>query len=101
LRAESLARDSKRDGTQRKTGRGDTATFFHMKKRQKNQRARLTVQIFGYYFFMTSASNEVKWDLGRNGQEPEDVGPTRILGYRYFIGPWLVLCVALSVAFNR
>ncbi|KAJ4883606.1 hypothetical protein Rs2_33699 [Raphanus sativus] len=32
-------------------------------------------------------------------QEPEDVGPTRILGY--FIGAWLVLGVALSVAFNR
>jgi len=37
--------------------------------------------------------------FGRNGQEPEDVGPTRILGY--FIGAWLVLGVALSVAFNR
>ncbi|KAH0860279.1 hypothetical protein HID58_088540 [Brassica napus] len=32
-------------------------------------------------------------------QEPEDVGPTRILGY--FIGAWLVLGVALSVALNR
>ncbi|KAL1204258.1 NAD(P)H-quinone oxidoreductase subunit U [Cardamine amara subsp. amara] len=32
-------------------------------------------------------------------QEPEDVGPTRLLGY--FIGAWLVLGVALSVAFNR
>ncbi|XP_006288530.2 NAD(P)H-quinone oxidoreductase subunit U, chloroplastic [Capsella rubella] len=32
-------------------------------------------------------------------QEPEDVGPTRLLGY--FIGAWLVLGIALSVAFNR
>uniref|UniRef100_A0A1J3FBV8 NAD(P)H-quinone oxidoreductase subunit U, chloroplastic n=1 Tax=Noccaea caerulescens TaxID=107243 RepID=A0A1J3FBV8_NOCCA len=32
-------------------------------------------------------------------QEPEDVGPTRILGY--FIGAWLVLGVTLSIAFNR
>ncbi|VVB16900.1 unnamed protein product [Arabis nemorensis] len=32
-------------------------------------------------------------------QEPEDVGPTRILGY--FIGAWLILGVCLSVAFSR
>ncbi|KAG2311183.1 hypothetical protein Bca52824_022740 [Brassica carinata] len=60
LRVESLAGDSKRDGivgdnipecrTRRKTGREDTTTFFCMKKRKKNQRARLTVQIFGIVF---------------------------------------------------
>ncbi|KAG2304853.1 hypothetical protein Bca52824_033504 [Brassica carinata] len=57
LRAESPAGDSKRDGVvsdniperriRRNTGREDIATFFHMKKRKKHQRARLTVQIFG------------------------------------------------------